>query len=62
MKKIFGNRIIGVWFLHEPYFDITPRELEEKQEEFEWKADNQNYPNNLYPYKDGQKLLYDEEV
>jgi hypothetical protein len=60
-RRIFGNRLIGIWFNNN--FNITPTKLEEKQNEFKWKCSNPDYPNNLYPHtEDGTPLLYDEEV
>ncbi len=60
-KRIFGNPLLGTWSDDDKIY-LTVKELEEKQDEFQWKCSNPEYPNNLYPYYDGKPLMYDEEV
>jgi hypothetical protein len=58
MNKIFGNFIVGVWILKDNTM-MFPRELEERQNEFEWVKE----PNTdkYWPHQGDYKLIYDEE-
>jgi hypothetical protein len=55
MNKIFGNFIVGVWILKDNTM-MFPRELEERQNEFEWVKEP-----NTDKYQGDYKLIYDEE-
>lgn len=62
IKRIFGNFFCGIWYIKETGFQIYPSKLEEDKHEYEWRTDNKLHPDCAYPYKDGVKLEYDEEV
>lgn len=59
-KKFYGNRINGNWLMANEA-ELTPRELEVMEDEYDWKPLPAN-PKLLWPHckMSGQPLVYDE--
>ncbi len=63
-KRVFGDPIVGIWHCYPcSVFNIFPRILRDKQEEFRWKVDPSNPEREiaLCP-KCSKPLQYDEEA
>ena len=62
-KRFYGNPVIGEWFVPstvtQPEYTLYPVDLEERQQEFDWIANNEDM-DALFPHLNGIALEYGE--